>query len=346
MLRCYTGAIRAEFGEEMQAVFIEAVVDAGSSSRLSVLGVFLKELLDWPYELILGYFTAFKSGLFLSNHDRLLLGGTATGRVQMMTLGDRPLNMDKRQAAIAALPPLLLGMGIMLSAMIRTDVWYRLPTWQLYLSVVIVLVPGLIVAVGGLIALRKRIPDWGLTWVGCAFMGFTLFTQVFVGEGLDEGWLNLSVIVETILALIFFGAGLLLLVLTARRGWEKGGLFTIAVAATMGLSLFQSLTAAPFNRDDIALLAGPSGLIYAILIYIFIFQPGTSKIAIILGVGLINTGVALIASNAWQSWMENKGATSPLFPLLVLLTGLLLSGPVSGLILRSIKRVGGGNKPA
>ena len=114
----------------------------------------------------------------------------------------------------------------------------------------------------------------------------------------------------------FFFTGLVLLFLIAWRGLPQAGLFTIAVACTMGLSLFQSLTAAPFNRDDIALFAGPLGLIFGILIYVYIIQSGIVRIVIIAGVGLVNTMVALIATNTWSSWLDNRGAPSPLLPLL------------------------------
>ena len=71
------------------------------------------------------------------------------GRIKKVISNSRPLAMDKRQVVLAALPPALLGLGIMAAALIRTDVWYRLPTWQLYLSMAVVLIPGIVVSVGG-----------------------------------------------------------------------------------------------------------------------------------------------------------------------------------------------------
>jgi hypothetical protein len=67
---------------------------------------------------------------------------------------------------------------------------------------------------------------------------------------------------------------------------------------------------------------------------------------VIVGIGITNVVVVLIATNAWKSWIENRGATSPLLPLLVILTGLLLSGPLSALVLKPLKRLGNGGKPA
>lgn len=346
MVRCYPGSIQTEFGEEMRAVYREASVDASISSSWDLLGVFLKELWDWPAALLGGYHEALSRSSNPSSEGYgavIISGDTILGRVKDMISQELSFANDKRQVSITALPPLILGLGIMLSALIRTDVWYRLPIWQLYLSAGVVLLSGGIVGLGGLIASVKRLPDWGLTWVGSAFMGVTLFVKVFVEEGVEEGWLSLAPATEVVLGLTFFLAGVALLILTAKRGWTHAGLFTIAVACTMGLSLFQSLTAAPFNRDDIALFAGPLGLIFGLLIYIYIRQSSVVRIMIIAGVGFVNSAVALIATSAWSSWLDNRGAPSPLLPLIVILTGLLLAGPVAGLIMRSIRRL---RKPA
>ena len=345
MVRCYPSSIRVEFGEEMRAVFRKASVDALVISRRRALVVFLAELLDWPFELLGGYLDVISRWSRIPTRDhqaKFIFGSSAFERKITMISQERSLNMSKRQVMIAALPPLLLGLGIMLSAMIRTDVWYRLPSWQLYLSVFVVMLPGIVIGLGGLVAVIKHIPDWGLSWVGCAFMGVTLFAMVFVEEGVEEGWLSLSPTIELVIGLTLFLTGFILLILMAKRGWYRAGLFTLAVASTMGLSLFQSLTAAPFNRDDIALFAGPLGLIIAMLIYIYILNPGMIRIVMIAGVGVINTGAALIATNAWRSSFENRGAASPLLPLLVILTGLLLSGPISGLLVSPLRRLRSG----
>jgi hypothetical protein len=346
MLQCYPGSIRAEFGEEMNAVFLKASLDASTNSRWGMLAVFLKELLDWPWALVDGYMDVYRLRSSTSINDDQTMSMSRDSTIERffnMINQDVSLKMSKRHGMISALPPVLLGFGIMASALVRTDVWYRLPTWQLYLSVGVVLLSGLVVGIGGILALYKRIPTWGLSWAGCAYMGFTLFAMVFVEEGVEEGWLSIAPASELVLGLVIFFTGLSLLVLAARRGWPQAGLFTIAVACTMGLSLLQALTAAPFNRDDIAMFAGPMGLIFGSLIYMYIQRSGTVRIMIIAGVGFANSTVALIASNAWSSWLENRGAASPLLPLLVILTGLLFSGPIAGLILRSIRRL---SKPA
>jgi hypothetical protein len=348
LLRFYPRSIREVFAEEMKGVFLETCLAAAHSSNGDYLRVLLRELLDFPRVLLHAYLDVFRTWLhqFVSGGSPAFFSLNAGKKEEGMIVHDELRSIDKRQTIIGACPPVILGVGIMLAALIRTDVWYRIPIWQLYLSLGVVLLSGVIVGIGGLIAFVRRIPDWGLTWVGCTFMGLTLFVQVTVSEGVDEGWFLLSPLAEAALGLTFFLAGCLLLLWIANRGWSRAGLFTIAVAGTMGLSLFQSLTAAPFNRDDIALLAGPLGLLFSFLIYSYIRQSDRWRIVVIASIGITNVVVVFIATNAWKSWMESRGATSPLLPLLVILTGLLLSGPLSALVLKPLKRLGNGGKPA
>jgi hypothetical protein len=348
LLRFYPRSIRAGFEEEMTGVFLETCLAAAHRSNGDYLRVLLRELSDFPCVLLHAYLDVFRNWLhqWVSCGSPAFFPVNAGSQEERMVVRDELSSMSKQQAVIGAFPPAVLGIGIMLASLIRTDVWYRLPTWQLYLSVGSVLLAGVVVGIGGLMALVKRIPDWGLTWVGCAFMGITLFMQVTISEGVDEGWFSISPIAEIALGLAFFLVGCILLLWTANRGWSQAGVFTIAVAATMGLSLFQSLTAAPFNRDDIALMAGPLGVLFSYLIYVYIRQDDRLRIAVIAGIGVTNVVVVFIAVNAWQSWFESRGTASPLLPLLVILTGLLLSGPLSALVLKPIKRIGGGNRPA
>ena len=235
---------------------------------------------------------------------------------------------------LMGLPLILLGFGISAGALIRTDVWYLLPNWQLYLSAAVTLLPGLVVGALGLWALYRGIPDPGIPWLGSAFMGFVLLVQVITSELVDEGEITLRPAAELGMVLLFFGAGLALLVALARRGWIRAGLFTLTAAATMGLSLFQTMTAAPFNRDDLAILAAPVGLLFGWLVVRYVSHSITHRLAALGVVGLVNVGLIFLTSSALMPWLGQRGAPSPWIPLLILLTALLLSGPVAGAILQ------------
>lgn len=341
MLRCYPPAVRDQFGEEMHAVFQETIHHQTANEPWGPLGSLLRELRDWPFLLLSAHLEALRGRLDQVDGATQARSGAGAYRAQefAMASNDELSAFDRGQAVRMSLPPLALGLGVMLSALIRTDVWSRLPAWQLYLSLAVMLLAGALVGLIGLLVLWKGLPDSGVTWLASAFLGFTLFVQTLTGELVDEGRLTLSPGVEIALGLLFLAVGLALLAVFAYRSWAHAGLFTMAAAAAMGVSLLQAVTAAPFNRDDLALLAGPLGLAFALLLYLYIVQPGLPRLAVIAGTGLLNGGVVLLASNAWQSWLQNRGAPSPDVPLLVLITALLLSGPISGALMRPIRRL-------
>lgn len=337
MLACYPTATRSEFGEEMLYVFDEASADRAACGVIALLVYFLREMRDWPR----GLFSAYRSeylqrGYRGQRFTKVPAPGWVTWKEGVMDDLDGRLSTKGKRSIWISLPPLLLGLGIMVSALVRTDVWYRLPRWQLTLSVGILFLPGMVVAVVGLIALVRRIPDWGITWMGSAFMGFVLTMQVTLGEFIDEGVISMHPAVEAALGLGLFLTGLTLLLVLAVRGWSRSGLFTLAAAATMGLSLLQAVTAAPFNRDDLALLAGPLGLTFTLLIFFYLQKPGVSRWAALVITGLLNVGIVLITTHAWLVWRAPPEATGFITPLLIMLTGLLVVGPISGLLIKPI----------
>lgn len=342
LLRLYPRPFYEAFGQEMEDVFREAM-DAALRSRekWGALVLFLRELRDWPGALLIAHMDHVRNRLVLRSlkgEDRIAADALARSGEAGMDGRDALKDVTRKQARGMALPPLILGVAIAAAALIRTDVWYRLPSWQLYLSAAVPLLAGVVVAIVALIALLRRMPSWGLTWIGTGFLGFTMTVQVVLGELVEETAFTLSPVAESVLAAAFFLTGLLLLFFAARVGWAHAGLLTLAAAATMGLALLQSVTAAPFNRDDLALLAGPAGLVFAALIYFYVVETGLSRYLTIAATGLFNVGVVLLTTNALSSWLAARDAPSPIVPLLVLITGLLLSGPISGVMLKPLRR--------
>ena len=45
------------------------------------------------------------------------------------------------------------------------------PPWRLIAGVAVGLAPAAVIAIGGLIALVRRLPDWGYAWVGALLAG-------------------------------------------------------------------------------------------------------------------------------------------------------------------------------
>lgn len=337
MLSCYPRRTRCAFSEEMLHVFDRCVLHHSQRGAFALIAFFSRELIDWPFALIRAYQTEIQLDTIERHQiESGMVGEFFIESEDMMDPSDEFAGRDRGQALWMALPPFLLGLGIMFAAMIRTDVWYRLPAWQLYLSAAVNLLPGLFVGAVGLVALFRRIPDWGITWLGAAFMGFVLTLQILVGELADEGTIVLAPEVETAIGLSLFISGLTLMLLLAHRGWSRSSIFTLAAAATMGLSLLQAVTAAPFNRDDLALLAGPIGLAFAVLIYIYVLRQDRRRWAVLAVAGGLNAVLVGIMAQAISGWRTAPDAMAFVPPLLVLITGLLAAGPLSGLLVRPL----------
>jgi hypothetical protein len=335
MVACYPANVRRMFGEEMRSVFGEICEQAVGRKALALL--ILRELRDWPMAIVDAHCDEFLASRMRSNHAGRERAPSWQVEKQVGTTGnDEIAPQVGRQGVWMATPPLLLGLGVAAAALVRTDVWYRLPAWQLWTSVAITLLPGLIVGAAGLLALIRGVPDWGITWIGCALMGFVLVTQVMLGELADEGTITLAAGVDSAIGLAFLLAGGAILFVLAMRGWAKSGLFTMAAAATMGLALLQSATAAPINRDDLALLAGPLGLLFALLILAYVRMQSAHRWAALLATAVLNFGAVVITTRAWTGWRSPPELGSMVAALLVLMTGLLAAGPLSGLLARPI----------
>ncbi len=250
---------------------------------------------------------------------------------------DGTFTIERREIIIAALPPIILSLGITTASLITHKPWYALPQWRLTLSVVLLLASGFLVGCGATYALFRRIPDWGYTWVGTAFMGAVLSIHTILGELSDEGKLFISDGAGSALALFFMLTGLIFLFFSAWRGWQRAGLFSLTLSITFALSLWQAVVAAPFNRYDVAIFALPLGLLIAVLIYLYFKGSDTTRVLVIFGVAVLNMFIIFIAVAAWDTWLENTGKPSPNLPLIIILTTLLLAGPIAAGIMRPFR---------
>jgi hypothetical protein len=321
MARLYPHNFRVEFEGEMCTVFTDALADAARGGVGSLFTLWWRELRDWPTRLLTEYWLSismlWKWRIFMTEIDR-----------------SKYWKIEKRKdALVAALPPLLFGVGIMLSALIIWKPWYEIPSWRLYLGAAIgMLLPAVVVVVGGVIALFRRVPDWGYTWAGTAAMGTVLFVKTMAEEQADAGLYIVSETFDLILAAVLVLGCLVLLIWAALRGWQQAGLVSIGFASLMGVSVVATATAAPFNRFDLALLAAPFGLLMAWLTYHFAVGSDKIRVFVLLGVALLNLGAVLLADSATRNLALANQRPSFVLPLLVFITGALLSGPLLGLL--------------
>ncbi len=248
---------------------------------------------------------------------------------------------DQSRSLVAALPPFLLGLGILLNALTFGGPWYAVPPWRLYLGIALELIPAVAIAVGALIALWRRLPDWGYTWLGAALMLLAGGIKVLAEERAEAGQFLISPAGDIAVVVLVLLAGLAALGAAALRGWAQAGMVSIGLATALALSLCATAANAPFYRYDLALLAGPLGLLTAALTYLYARRSGPIRLAAIAGIGLASVGAAWGVNQAWQTWVLARGQPSPLWPFLVLLVGSLLAGPCLGLLAQPLRRARG-----
>lgn len=322
LLILYPPGFRHEFESEMQSVFQEKLLDLRETSKWSFWRAAVKELIDLPGAVITEYLHSFKKTF---------------GRAFMSKIEDKSWRIENRKEAfIASLPATLFGMGLAFGALITWKPWHEIPTWRLWAGIVFILFPSLIIALGGIIALIKRIPAWGYTWVGASAMGFVLFVKTLAEEQADYGLPMLSPVMDVVLTIAILLGVAGLIGFSAWQGWRHAGMVSLGFATMAGMSSFSMATAAPLNRTDLALLAAPVGLVMSLLTYLFVRRGDLGRVFAIVGFGLLNAVMLLIVAKAWD--LPSVHAF-PVVPFLVVLTGTLLVGPIAGLIGRPVRRV-------
>jgi hypothetical protein len=319
----YPYGFRQEFSREMQAVFREKLVAKMAAGKWALWRVFWEEVHDWPGAVLTEYWFAFRETfgrgiMFLNTEDK-------SWRIK-----------DRRDAILASLPPVMMGFGIALGALVVWEPWYTIPRWRLLTGFAITMLPGLIIGLGGIWAIIKRIPPWGYIWIGGAGMGLVLFVKTIAEERADFGLPLISPVMDNVILILLLLTLTAIIGFSAWQGWRHAGMVSLGFATMAGMASFSMAMAAPFNRYDLALLAAPVGLVMASLIYLFVRKGDGGRVISILVYGVMNAIVFFIVSSIWNL---PEGSPSPVIPFLVVLTGALLVGPVAGLIGRPVRKV-------
>ena len=319
----YPYGFRRDFSYEMQSVFEEKLVAQMAAGKWGLWRAFWKEVRDWPGAVLTEYWFALRETF-------------GRGLISLIAEDKSWKIENRRDAILACLPPVLFGICIALGALIIWEPWYTIPRWRLMTGFAMMMFPGLIIALGGLWALIKRLPAWGYTWAGGAVMGAVVFVKTMAEERADFGLPLLSPVLDIALAILLLLGLCALIIVTAWRGWRQAGLTSLGFATLAGMSSFSMATAAPLNRYDLALLAAPVGLLMSLLTYLYVRGGDVGRIIAVLGYGVMNAVVFLVIVNTLKF---PPGHPSPVIPFLVVLTGALLVGPVAGLIGRPVRRV-------
>lgn len=326
MCACYPHAFRRDFSSEMRSVFRERLEDSLARGGWAPWRACWSELRDWPTALARAY------GSALAEH----LG---MGIMNLLSEDRHWAIADRRSAVLAALPPLLLGGGIALGALVVRDPWYQVPRWRLLAGVLSVLFPALVVALVGAFALLRRLPAWGYAWAGAAGMGALMFVKTLAEERADEGLPLLSPAIDLLIAALLAASLAFLLAYAAWRGWRQAGLLSLGFATVVGLFTLGSVSAAPFNRYDLAALAAPGGLLMSALCYLYVRKGDLGRLGAIGGYALLNTLGLLVARSVWGPWLAARELPSPVLPVFVVLMGAVLAGPLAGAVGRPLRRV-------
>jgi hypothetical protein len=242
---------------------------------------------------------------------------------------------------IAALPPLIFGTGITLSALILQGQHFQIVTWRLVLGLLVFILSTAVIMLGGLLAIRKHLPDWGYSWAGAGLMSVVMAVKLIAEERADEGLAIFNPAMDTALASLLVLSCMLLLFFAALRGWQASGLVSIGFVSILTLSIIAATTAAPFNRYDIALLSAPVGILIAGVTYIYGVKDDLTRIILLVGLSIVNAASVWVVDRVWMSGTSRDSAFWPFF---VVVTLALLAGPLAALVLKWFFRVFKKNK--
>jgi len=343
LLRFYPRKFRYEFSDEMLLVFTSSVNDAAQYGFVSLACTFLREMRDLPGSIMHQYLDRIHDraiSLYKQMIKFLSWMIFDQGRDPIMTEKNKSnnWNISKHDALKAVLPPVLFGLGITLAPLVAGGKWNEIPRWRLYTSVVVMALPMAVIAVGGFIALVKRIPDWGYTWVGVAMMGALMLIKAYAEELDDIGRYIISQVGDLVLGSTALLGVLVVLAWVAIRGWQQAGLMSMGMASVLGLTLLQTVSNPPMNRQDLSMLSLPLGIFAGGLIYLYATHKHGIKALSLTGVGIMNIVLIWVAHTAWLPWMLSRDKVSPIWPLVILFSGALLSGPVLGWMSTPLRR--------
>jgi hypothetical protein len=344
-IRCYPNEFRLEFEEEMYSVFTEAMTELKERHFQNFLIFAFREFKDLPKNLFYEHWNHLGESLNGVMPHKLGLDPIDTSgqmnRSNWMNGMDHhgDLNLSStRQRILAALPLFLFGLGISLTSLAYDGPWYSVPTWQLIFSIAIGLLPMAVIATVGVVALFRRIPDWGLTWVGSAFMGIVIFVKTLAEELADVGQRIISAPFEIGIVILLFLAGVALLVIIGIRGWQRGGLLSIGFSVTFALSLLWALMAAPFYLDELAVWAGPISLLLAGMTYVYANTTQLIRFIILVGIGITNLASILLVNTVWNDRFPTTGGSFSPVAFILFMLAFLICGPIMGLITEPIQK--------
>jgi len=253
----------------------------------------------------------------------------------------------RRDALLAALPPLLLGLSIAISLLLRaplsrlviggpTRVHYTpgVITGGMMVTIGVIALAALILVIGGVVAAVRCLPFWGHTWVGTTVM-VIVFALVVAADDLPY------LVSPVIDVLIIMALMLLLGAALGAVGWRGpllGGLAGLSTTMILSLVVVSWASNPPFNRLDVGLLVGPLGLLYGGLLYGFVTGPPARRAALLAVGGLLCLGTMWgVEYGVFWQWRVSHGQTGQVWMLLAVGLAILAFGPAVGLAAQRLR---------
>ena len=291
-LHLYPPRFRGEFGEEMQAVFCEALQNASRRGPFSAARILWREISDLPANLLRQIWRDFCAWLALPWPDPALSGGRAQRRPWL-------------SAGLAALPHLLYALALYLPLLLT--LLLGLPAYH---------GPGLPMfwaTVAVMLALARRMgwPAWSGSWLGYGLVGLLhIVSDWFPARELafaaSFAWLCLAAI------LLFW---------LARRDW-LAGLLAILPISPMWIWLAR-LEGLPGSLEEAALFLSAGMMLSIAVAAIVRLGRWQSALLILLAVILTAGGQlpseSLPSATGSEGWLANYTSilalTAPLWLL-------------------------------
>ena len=185
--------------------------------------------------------------------------------------------VSRRDALLAAIPPVLLALGsglVLAFYLSRTPlvIGGATPAWQAWEPDASIIGAGTLIvgaltfltlAGGALVALVRRLPPWAGTWLGAAAMAIG-WLPVSLGKSAADG----NALLESLVALTMLAWVLLPLALTAWQSVRSGLLAGLAMGMVFAQTFMIDARFFPLQRFDVTLLELPLGLAQGALLYL------------------------------------------------------------------------------
>lgn len=330
----YPASFREQFHEEMLADLDDRHEELQQLNLWQRAGIVKRELCGWIASILCEWINQIKTIISLWLH------GSSDLEAVMNEMKNKSAHWridDLREAIVASLPPLLIGISVWLTWAVIGGPWHTATETQLKTGLFSGLVLAVLVAIGGIIALLKHYPTWGYSWLGTDIFGVLLLVKSLAEESpvfLPE-WLILIIAISLLVfcAIIFIHAVL--------ESWQAAGLISIGMSTIMALSNVHLMAVGPYHRVDLAILGLVFGTIFSILTFFYTRTRQVWQAVLLACIGLLNVGILFIANQIWAPNMAASGKSTPFVPMLVILLILLLSGPILGLFRKPVKTIFG-----